>query len=805
MSQTSKPNPLAPNAEKESDKYGLAFGKYIEGKAIGTDFSYYRQRRDRIRQARAYAQGDQDNSIYKQAFNANGDNSWANLNYTPLGIGSKFTSALVSDLLDEFNFNVKAIDAMSMSKRNNEKFKVLGNFYNRDIIENIKKVSGIDIAEDEFVPDSLEEVELHMSISYKQSVEIAMKQIIMYVLHNNDYPDEIRQNILYDLIVGGIGVADVRFEPSNGIRVSHVDVENFVFSESAKVNMQDPQWAGEIKWMTIGDVRRLSNGKFEEKQLEQIYEKFKGRYHSDGFYNEFNRGYNNTNDGLWDNFYYDSMTVPVLRFAFKAEDYEKQKVTKSKYGERRYLKKGDYEPKGNSKNVAVDTSSYEVVYEGYYILGTEHVFNYGRMKNMIRPNGSLTKVELPYKVYAPKFANMTNKSIIEMIIPYIDGINLAHLKMQQVIAKTHPETTVIDIEGWMNVSLGSKDFDPLELQDIYDATGVVYTKSRGEQGEPIKDPVRSFANQVNIGPYIDTINYYVQLIRETMGFTPEREGITKNKQLVGVTELSIAASRNSTQYIKHALDNITKRVCKDVAWRVQDTPKTSRFWKVYEEAVGAADMAVIGSMEEIPLAELGIFINALPSNEERVGLEQDIERSLAQQEIRIEDAMMVRKLSRSAGIDTAYQYMAVKRKKYFQEKMMMSQQEKDMETQRQLQMQQLSAQAKQQEQEMQMQIEQLKIQGASQSKIAELREEYRLRSLLSEQEFEQDYQLEMVSDQGQMGKEKYKEDRKDQRAEQQAKLTAKQKVQVDKVKSGAQTEVNEDEIKGKDELQELIS
>jgi DNA polymerase elongation subunit (family B) len=178
---------------------------------------------------------------------------------------------------------------------------------------------------------------------------------------------------------------------------------------------------------------------------------------------------------------------------------------------------------------------------------------------------------------------------------------------------------------------------------------------------------------------------------------------------------------------------------------------------------------------------------------------------LAQQEIRIEDAMMVRKLSRSSGIDTAYQYMAVKRKKYFQEKMMMSQQEKDMETQRQLQMQQLSAQAKQQEQEMQMEIEELKIQGASMSRIAELREEYRLRSLLSEQEFEQNYQLEMVSDQGQIGKEKYKEDRKDQRAEQQAKLTAKQKVQVDKVKSGAQTEVNEDKIKGKDELQELIS
>lgn len=787
------------------DSYGIKFGKYIQAKAIGSDFEYFIKRRDRIRESRAYAQGDQSNAKYKQIYNATGDNSAMNMDWTPLGIGSKFVSSLVSDILTDFTFDVKAIDATSMSKRKDEKTKVLANFYNRDTIKEIEEVSGINIAENEFIPESLEEVELHMNITYKQSVEIAMKQIIMYNLELSNYPNQIRENVLTDLITAGLGAVRVSFDPNYGVVIRYVDAENFVFSESSKPNMQGIQWAGEMRWMSIGDIRRLSKGKFNKEQLEELYKSHNGRWNNSSFYQEYSGNFNNSTSYNTDEYFFDTLVVPVLDFAFKTENRDKIKITKSKAGERRYKKKDTYTPSENAKNVEVEESVYECVYEGMYILGTDYIFNYGLMRNMVRPYQSLTKVELPYKVYAPKFFNMTNKSLMELIRPYIDNINIAYLKMQQTIAKSHPQITVIDIEGWLNISMGGKDWSPLELQDVFDATGIVYTKSRGENGEFIPSPVQSFASAVNFDPYINAINFNMQMIRETIGFTPEREGVTASKQLVGTMELSIQSSRNSTKFIENALNEITKEVCKDVAWRIQDVPKTSKYWKIYEEAVGAADMAIIDSMDDIPMASLGIFITTAPSTEERVALQSDIEREITQGNLRTEDAMMIRKLAKSAGVDTAYQYMRVRRKKYQDEKIQMEQMLKEQEQQRQLAMQQAAMQSKQMEQQSDAQLAQIKATAEMEKEIAVLREKYRLEAELEAVKFEYEAMLKGANDEGQIAKEKYKEDRKDERVEKTAKVNAKQQQEIIKMKEGEKAEVETDNIQANENnLEELI-
>lgn len=800
-----KPSPFASKEDKAKDSYGVKFGKYIQAKAIGSEFEYFTKRRDRIREARSYAQGDQSNDKYKQIYNATGDNSAMNMDWTPLGIGSKFVSSLVSDILTDFTFDVKAIDATSMSKRKDEKTKVLANFYNRDTIKEIQEVSGINIAEDEFIPESLEEVELHMNITYKQSVEIAMKQIIMYNLELNDYPSQVRESVLSDLITAGLGAVRVSFDPSYGVVVRYVDVENFVFSEPSKPNMQGIQWAGELRWMSIGDIRRLSNGKFDDTVLEDIYKTHSGRWNNSSFYQEYTGNFNNSVSYNTDEYFFDTLVVPVLDFCFKTENRDKIKITKSKAGERRYLKGDTYKPKDDAKNVKVEDDVYECVYEGMYIIGTEYIFNYGLMRNMVRPYKSLTKVELPYKVYAPKFFNMTNKSLMELIRPYIDNINIAYLKMQQTIAKSHPQITVIDIEGWLNISMGGKDWSPLELQDVFDATGIVYTKSRGANGEFIPNPVQSFASAVNFDPYINAINFNMQMIRETIGFTPEREGVTANKQLVGTMELSIQSSRNSTKFIENALNEITKQVCKDVAWRVQDVPKTSKFWKIYEEAVGSADMAIIHSMDDIPMADLGIFITTAPSTEERISLQSDIEREITQGNLRTEDAMMIRKLAKSAGIDTAYQYMRVRRKKYQDEKMQMEQMLKEQEQQRQIAMQQAAMQAKQMEQQGDMQLSQVKSQSEMEKEIAVLREKYRLEAELEAIKYEYEAILKGVEDEGQIQKKKYEEDRKDERVAKTAKLNAKQQQEIIKMKEGSKREVETENIEvDENNLEELL-
>lgn len=194
------------------------------------------------------------------------------------------------------------------------------------------------------------------------------------------------------------------------------------------------------------------------------------------------------------------------------------------------------------------------------------------------------------------------------------------------------------------------------------------------------------------------------------------------------------------------------------------------------------------------MANFGIFISTMPSQEERISLQEDIAREITQGSLRNEDAMMIRKLSRSAGIDAAYQYMAVKRKKYAKEKLEMEAALKQQEQQRQLMMQQAAAQAKQMEQQGQAQLIQLENQAELEKELAILKEKHRLEMEKSQAQFQYDAILKGVEDDGQMAKERYKEDRKDERVELQGKINAKKEQEVSKVKQGQKPEVDTEEI-----------
>ena len=166
---------------------------------------------------------------------------------------------------------------------------------------------------------------------------------------------------------------------------------------------------------------------------------------------------------------------------------------------------------------------------------------------------------------------------------------------------------------------------------------------------------------------------------------------------------------------------------------------------------------------------------------------------------------MIRKLARTSGVDTAYQYMTIRRKKYQKEKIEMEQVMKQQETERALQVQQAAMQAKQMEQQGEVQLSTTKISAEMEKELAVLREKYRLEAQLEAQKFEYNAILKGVDDDGQMAKEKYKEDRKDERVEKTAKVNAKQQQEIIKMKEGSKPEVESDNIEVEENnLEELI-
>jgi hypothetical protein len=68
------------------------------------------------------------------------------------------------------------------------------------------------------LPETKEELSLHMQLDYKQSIEIAEEEVINHVLAKNKF-DEIRKRYNYDLTVLGIGAVKTNWNKANGVKV----------------------------------------------------------------------------------------------------------------------------------------------------------------------------------------------------------------------------------------------------------------------------------------------------------------------------------------------------------------------------------------------------------------------------------------------------------------------------------------------------------------------------------------------------------------------------------------------------------
>ena len=63
------------------------------------------------------------------------------------------------------------------------------------------------------LPDSQEELDLHMQLNYKQAVEIAEEQALNVLLEGNKY-ELTKKRFYYDLTVLGIGAVKTSFNTS---------------------------------------------------------------------------------------------------------------------------------------------------------------------------------------------------------------------------------------------------------------------------------------------------------------------------------------------------------------------------------------------------------------------------------------------------------------------------------------------------------------------------------------------------------------------------------------------------------------
>ena len=760
--KSSFPSQVASDAEKISSEYGLKVGRAIQDEWFKTDSGANSNRfvsnQHTFHKLRLYARGEQPIQKYKDELSINGDLSYLNLDWKPVPIIPKFVDIVVNGMAER-NFDIKAYsqDPYGVSKRTQYMEDVLRDMHAKDLSDFVQNEFGISIFKTnvEDLPETKEELEIQMQLTYKQAVEIAEEQAINTLLEGNSY-DLTQRRTYYDLTTIGIGAVKNRFTLSEGVVVDYVDPANLVYSYTESPYFEDIYYVGEVKDITINDLKK----QFPSLTNDDLEKISKTSYQSNSFYN---RPLNNSASP-------DVNTVQVLYFNFKTYMNEVYKIKETATGASKIVLRDDqFDPPVEmlEEQFGKLSRSLEVLYEGVLILGTDYLLKWEMAKNMMRPKSDYTKVLMNYSIVAPRMYKGKIESLVSRITGFADMIQLTHLKLQQVLSRMVPDGVYLDADGLAEVDLGNgTNYNPQEALNMFFQTGSVIGRSFTQEGDmnPGKVPIQEITSGSGgnkMAALINTYNYYLQMIRDTTGLNEARDGSTPDSRaLVGIQKIAAANSNTATRHILNGGLYLTATLAECLSLRISDILEFSPTRDAFIQKIGGHNAATLEEMGGLHLYDFGIFLELTPDEEEKQQLENNIQTALSAGLIELSDAIDIREIK---NIKLANQVLKLRRKKKQERDQLMQQQNIQAQAQANAQAQQVAAQAEVQKnqalKQQEIELKQIEAQLAERKMQLEVQSKMQLMNL----EFQYNIQLRNMDTQQKDTIENSKEDRKDKR------------------------------------------
>jgi hypothetical protein len=657
------PSQVVSDEEKASIEYGKQVAQAIEGEWFDqgrTMGNRYLTNWNNFNQLRLYARGEQSVQKYKDELSINGDLSYLNLDWTPVPILSKFVDIVVNGISQKaYEIKAYAQDPGSVKKRTDYASKLYEDMVASSFLEKLNTTLGINAYQSpdkSVIPESKEDLELHMQLSYKQSIEIAQEEAISSVMAQNKY-NLTRRRLNMDLTVCGIAATKTNFNTANGITVEYVDPAYMVYSYTEDPNFQDIYYVGEVKSITIPELKKEFPN-ISKDELERIQSMPGNKSYITGYGN------------------YDNNTVQILYFDYKTYHNQVFKIKQTDQGLMKAIEKPDtFNPPENDMFERV-SRSIEVLYSGAKVLGTDTMLKWELAENMTRPYADTTKVEMNYAICAPRIYKGRIESLISKCTGFADMIQLTHLKLQQVISRMVPDGVYLDMDGLAEVDLGNgTNYNPAEALNMYFQTGSVVGRSLTQDGElnrgkiPVQE-LQSSSGGAKISSLINTYQYYLQMIRDVTGLNEARDGSLPDRNtLVGLQKLAASASNTATKHINQSSLYLTLRIAENIALKVGDALEFPLTRSSLQNSISTFNIKTLEQIVKLNLHDFGIFLELEPDEEEQAQLEQNIQVALQSGGIDLEDAIDLRQIK---NLKLANQMLKIKRKQ---------KQEKDMQIQ----------------------------------------------------------------------------------------------------------------------------
>jgi len=707
------PSQAVSDLEKMTSEYGLRVARAIEQEWFNDKTDKYHNTLNDFHRLRLYARGEQPIQKYKNELSINGDLSYLNLDWKPVPIVPKFVDIVVNGMAQR-SYEVKAYsqDSYGVSKRTKYMEDVIKDMKTRDFNNKVQQDFGVDVFRTDKgkLPDTEEELKLHMQLDYKQAVELAEEQAINVLMDGSKY-DLIKRRALYDLTTIGIGATKTTFNWSDGAKVEYVDPANLVYSYTESPYFDDIYYVGEVKQVPINELVK----EFPELSEQDIKGIVEGPKSSIRHYdNHSTKDYNK---------------VDVLYFNYKTHKNDTYKVKQTGTGADKVIQKDDTfnPPEGLEGEFSKLERVMECVYEGVLILGTNKLLKWEMAKNMLRSKSNFDKVRMNYSIVAPRMYKGKIESIVSRVTGFADMIQLTHLKLQQVLSRMVPDGVYLDADGLAEVDLGNgTNYNPQEALNMFFQTGSVIGRSFTSEGDqnPGKIPIQQIQNGSGGGKIqslIQTYNYYLQMIRDVTGLNEARDASTPDKNaLVGIQKIAAANSNTATRHILQSVLLLTAENAEALSLRISDIIEYSPTKEAFIQAIGAHNVATLEEMSNLHLYDFGIFIELMPDDEERQMLENNIQMALGNKLIDLDDAIDLRDIR---NVKMANQLLKIKRQRKSERDQAMQQQNIQAQSKANQEAQQSAAQAEMQKNESKAQID---------SQFEKTKNEYRIQYLIQE-------------------------------------------------------------------------
>jgi hypothetical protein len=566
-----------------------------------------------------YAQGKQPIDRYVKQLCQSSEENYMDINWRQVSILPKVRDIVIG-YLGKIDYSVQcaAVNPDAIDKKEQMKWDMWAEkemlaeakkFMEMMGVENMPIEAQQDLS---WVPDELPEYELLANLYLKLKEEIQAELGAEAVLQENEW-DVIRRVMLEQFFDNGMACIEKRINKyTKAIEVKSYPMTNVVLPNYTGKTGEKVWIAGVCEPLSVYDVYREAGDQFTPEQYKEIAKRYDQQLGNPQF-QQYDTLYGN-NFSSWKGY-----NVYRVRMYWFSTDVVRYK-TVQKNGMETYYKSGYDKATGREEKVTKDGRKIivesgdmykQTVHECSWIIGTDYVYNYGKVNSFSRDQLNKRECMLPMSIY-----KVSEQGRTERAIPFVDGLSLSWYKLQDRKARAIPSGITVDLSAIEKLVVDNKEMTVKQIMNLAVQTGLFLYRSEDSMipdggGKPIE--TRESGWGVEAQQYVADIQFNAQMINSVIGVNDFMDASTPAASTAAtIAKLATESALNGFSDIIDGMIYLHEKTVIDIAGKLQRATMFG-LQKMYSQKIGKW----IEFENDFSLTQLGIKVVRQPLQQEK--------------------------------------------------------------------------------------------------------------------------------------------------------------------------------------------